>query len=431
MVSQHAVDRVALLSLHSSPLASPGNADVGGMNLYVRQLADGLSTLGVQVDIFTRKSDSRIPEVVPLPSGVRVVHLPAGPAREVPKHLLPLHVPGMVASFRRFAQRESMQYDVLHSHYWLSGLAAFRCRDDHRVPVVHMFHTLSRIKEFHFGHSDPADSVLRVDGERCVLNGADAIVGATMAEQDLLVKLYGRTPASYRVVPPGVDVDLFSPRDKVASRKKLGIEAEKVALFVGRLERIKGLDILLRSVSRIQEQRHGRLRLIVVGGHGKGKKCAGDYERLASDLGLEAVVDFRGSVPHAELPLYYSAADVCAVPSAYESFGMSAVESMACQTPVVAFRVGGLAETVKDGRTGFLAEPGNEEDFTSKLRLALDSQTLDRIGHQARMMVLRYDWRSVASRTLDLYEELIEAQWYERSRVSGGQQSAWPSTQQA
>lgn len=401
--------RVALLSLHSSPLAPLGGIDAGGMNLYVTRLAGELTQRGMAVDIFTRRSDAQVRDVIQLESGGRLIHLDAGPRRRLPKSVLPLHLPAMVSSFRAFLAREEIEYDLLHSHYWLSGLAAMRYRlqENRPIPLVHMFHTLAKLKEFYLQQPDPNDSALRFDGERCLIGRADVVVGATEDEYDEMASLYGRTPGRYAVIPPGVDLELFSPRPQAESRRRLGITAKQVVVFVGRRDRLKGLDVLLRSVAALPEDVRRDLKVLLLGGQ-KRDQPPGE-RRMVAKLGLESIVEFRGAAGQSDLPWYYSAADVCAVPSAYESFGMVATEAMACQTPVVAFRVGGLATTITDGRTGFLAPPGNPGAYAAKLAEALLSPGASAIGRRARMAVQRYSWEGTADRTVSLYQELVHA----------------------
>jgi D-inositol-3-phosphate glycosyltransferase len=403
------VRRVALLSMHSSPMAPLGSTDAGGMNLYVRRLADDLSACGLDVDVFTRRTDREVPDVILLPSGARLVQLTAGPTRRLPKSVLPLHLPSMVAALKEFTDSRQIEYDLIHSHYWLSGLVAMRYRGqgERQMPIVHMFHTLAKVKDFYLGESDPADSALRADGERCVMGRADVIVGATEGELGEMSSLYGRTPLRYAVIPPGVDLDTFRPLGREESRGKLGIRADKVIVFVGRDDRMKGLQVLLRSVAALPTPLQDGLKVLVVGGDG-GAKTSGRHNRYAAKLGLRDIVEVRGKATQTELPLYYSAANVCAVPSAYESFGMAAIESMACQTPVVAFAVGGLACTVKHGQTGFLARVGNPDDYGAQLSLALTSENLEAMGRQARMSVQRYTWSRVTERTLQLYERVAQ-----------------------
>ncbi|HEX6506555.1 MAG TPA: glycosyltransferase [Chloroflexota bacterium] len=399
---------MALLSLHSSPVAPLGRSDAGGMNLYVHQVADELVRLGLSVDIFTRKTDKRLPKILELQSGARLVHLSAGPERPLPKHVLPLHIPALAMELRQFAHREMVHYDVLHCHYWLSGLVGMRARAALGAPVVTMFHTLSRLKEIHMGTPDRADSALRYDGERCVISGSDVVVGATSEELKHIRVLYGREPARFTVIPPGVDAGLFRPLSAAESRRKLHIEAERVILFVGRLDPLKGLNTLLRSVALLPEPLRCGTRVVVVGGRDASDRSrATDYRRMASALGIGDLLDMRRSVPQTELPAYFSAADVCAVPSAYESFGTVAIESMACETPVVAFAVGGLTTTITNGVTGFLAPVAGDQAYAACLARALECSGREQMGQRARRAVLRFNWSATARQTLELYENAV------------------------
>ncbi|MGH2443223.1 MAG: glycosyltransferase, partial [Chloroflexota bacterium] len=401
--------RVALLSLHSSPIAPLGRSDAGGMNLYVRRLATGLGEAGMRVDVFTRRTDGRTPEIMNLGDGVRLINLSAGPRRRLPKHVLPLHLPALSAALREFADREQITYDLLHSHYWISGMAAVRYRVQAGidVPCVHMFHTLSKLKEFYSCGPDPTDSALRADGERCLMGRVDAVVGGTDSELEDMSRLYGRTPARYVTIPPGVDLDLFAPLDTSVSRQRIGVRAKRVILFVGRLDRLKGLDLLLRATSQLPPGLLQDLKLLLVGAQERASGREPRYRKLAERLGLGNVVEFRGKVEQSDLPAYYSAADICAIPSSYESFGMVAIESMACQTPPVAFRVGGLATTITSGRTGILAAHGSAEEFGNALRSALTSSTLEEMGRRGRMSVQRYTWERTTRSTLSLYDEML------------------------
>jgi D-inositol-3-phosphate glycosyltransferase len=407
MLREPALNRIALLSLHSSPLAVIGRADAGGMNVYVRRMADELSSIGIHVDVYTRRTDPHAPEVLRTKDGARIVHLDGGPRQELPKSVLPLHIRAMAASFRSFVERERLCYDVLHTHYWLSGLVALRCRDVADAPIVHMFHTLSKVKEFYNGGPDPKDSGLRFDGERSVIAGADVVVGATAMEREQMEHFYGRAPRSFSVIPLGVDLDLFRPRDRTECRRSLDISADRVIVFVGRPDSIKGLDTLLLAIGALPSHLQRGLRLIVVGDAGTERALGGArYRRLVRTLGVADAVEFRGIVSQHELAPYYSAADICAVPSAYESFGMVAVESMACQTPVVAFSVGGLAATIRDGHTGFLAAAGDRSGYAAKLAAALSSPALAEMGRRARLSVRPYEWSTIVERTLELYERV-------------------------
>ncbi|GAC1629282.1 MAG: glycosyltransferase [Chloroflexota bacterium] len=420
MDKQQLIERVGLVCLHTSPLAPLGGPDAGGMNLYVRHLAQGLSDLGIHADIFTRRVEAQTPTVVELGERSRVVHLRAGPVRRVAKRILPLYIPAMVQSMQEFTEGEHLQYDIWHSHYWISGLAALRIRHDPRVPVLHMFHTLARVKEQYAGRADVSDSVLRVDAERCLIPSVDAVVGATAGEEQLMMELYGRTPADYTVIPPGVDLNVFRPLDKRDSRARLGLDDAWTVVFVGRGDKIKRLDMLLETIAHLRQRTCRNIHLVVVGGHkGVRGSAPADYRQKISTLGLADVVTFRGIVPHDDLPYYYSAADVCAVPSAFESFGMVAIESMACQTPVAGFDVGGLHCTIKDGRTGFLAPPGNPPSLVEALMRALEHPDLPAVGRQARFSIRQHDWGTVVEHTLSLYERSHASRARLASRVSG------------
>ena len=411
------VARVALLSLHSSPIAPLGRSDAGGMNLYVRRLATELGDRGVMVDMFTRRTDPNLPEELRLGRNVRLIHLDAGSPQPLPKCRLPVLVPALTSRFLAFAARQDIEYDVLHCHYWLSGLVGIRARDSMRAPVISMFHTLSRVKA-HYGRDSVMDSPLRFDGECTVLEESDAIVGATRMERQQLQRLYGQAPARFSVIPPGVDATLFRPHPEDASRRKLGIQGLRVILFVGRLDPMKGLDTLFRAVSLLPRERREGLRVVVVGGNDDGDRIAAEqYRRLAASLGIQNIVDMRSNVAQDDLPLYYSAATVCAVPSMYESFGMVATESMSCETPVVAFNVGGLATTIRQGDTGFLAQAGSEVDFARMLGAALDEGGLDAMGRRARASIARYEWRAIAAKTLRLYEAVAAAYEYQRHEL--------------
>jgi len=398
--------RVAMISYHTSPLAPLGGRDTGGMNVYVRQLSRELGQRGFQVDVFTRRQDASSPDVVEAGENVRVVYLDAGPPRPVEKARLHQHLAEFEQNLVRFAAEEGQEpaYNLLHSHYWLSGWVALRLQERWGVPHVTMFHTLGEVKNR--ARVTEHEAPLRIRVERRLAQGAGRIVCASEHEKHLLSRLYDADPGRVAVVPCGVDLDLFRPQDKGAARQALGLSDERIILFVGRIEPLKGIDILINAVAQLEEG--ADFHVLIVGGDKRSQRQVSHLQELASGLGIGERVCFLGAVDHEKLPLYYNAADVCVVPSYYESFGLVALEAMACGTPVVASRVGGLTGTVKDGETGYLISWRCPEPFAERLELLLGNETLRRrFGESAREVVERYRWTNVAQAVVGLYEELL------------------------
>jgi D-inositol-3-phosphate glycosyltransferase len=399
--------RVAMISYHTSPLAPPGSGDTGGMNVYVRQLSRELGQRGFLVDIFTRRQDTSSPEVVPAGENVRVVHLGAGPQRPVAKRQLGRYLGEFEENLVRFASAGGGQgppYDLLHSHYWLSGSVALRLKERWGVPHVTMFHTLGEVKNR--ARITEHEAPLRIRVEHRLAREADRVVCASQHERHLLARLYDADPDRIAVVPCGVDLDLFRPQDGEAARRALGYSDERIILFVGRIEPLKGIDILINAAAQLAED--SDCYVLIVGGDRGSRRQVSRLQGLASDLGIGERVCFLGVVDHEKLPLYYSAADVCVVPSFYESFGLVALEAMACGTPVVASRVGGLTGTVRDGETGYLISWRCPEPFAERLELLLGNEALRRrFGEAAREVVERYRWANVAEAIAALYQELL------------------------
>jgi len=403
----NAIYRIAFISAHTSPLARLGSREAGGMNVYVRKLSEELARRGFCVDIFTRRTDRDSPETIVLAEGLRVVHLAAGPAQPLPKEDLPHYLEAFEESLLRFQQAQNLNYDLLHSHYWLSGSVAERLKVRWRVPHVAMFHTLGEVKNR--ARITEREPPLRIEAERAVVRGANRIVCASEHEKQLLVELYGARPHCIAVVPCGVDLDLFQPMDKEEARRRLGLrDHERIILFVGRIEPLKGVDILIGAAAQLHGQED--FYLLIVGGDGHAHSEMTHLQRLASGLGIDHHVSFIGPVDHERLPLFYNAADVCVVPSFYESFGLVAVEAMACGTPVVASRVGGLTVTVRDGETGYLVPWQCAEPFAERLELLLGNRELRRaLGRTAREQMHRFRWASVAEGVIKVYRDLLEA----------------------
>ena len=404
------VRRAAMISLHTSPLDQPGTGDAGGMNVYVTELARRLARLGVEVDIFTRATRSSVPPSVELAPGVVVRHVHAGPFEGLTKHELP----GQLCVFAREvlraeAAQPSGHYDVVHSHYWLSGQVGALARDRWGVPLVHAMHTMAKVKNEALADGDTAEPAARVIGEEQVVEAADVLVANTDLEAKQLINLYDADPGRVEVVHPGVDLDCFTPRDPRTVRAHLGLPADAdVLLFAGRIQPLKAPDVLLRAVAVLLERDpdlRRRMVVPVVGGpSGSGLDSPASLVDLAASLGVSDVVRFVPPVAQSELARWYAAASLVAVPSYNESFGLVAAEAQACGTPVVAAAVGGLPLVVRDGVSGVLVEghdPGRWADALAGL--LGDPDRLARLGEGALAQAREFSWDATARRTLEVY----------------------------
>lgn len=394
--------RIAMLCIHTSPLASPGGREAGGMNVYVREIAIALGERGYAVDVFTRRASDDAPETQPIGPNARVINVTAGVAA-LDKKDIGDHLEEFERNLIAFVEAEDLTYSLVHSHYWLSGVVGLRLAERWNVPHVAMFHTLGEVKNR--ARITEHESPPRIAGEREIATRADRIVVASDHERHLLTALYGAPNARITVVPCGVDLDLFTPIEKEVARRKLGLaDGERIILFVGRIEPLKGIDILISAAAQLHDDEN--FRVLIVGGDGRAEAEVAQLRAHAERLDVDHHISFVGAVAHDELPLYYNAADVCVVPSYYESFGMVAVESMACGTPVVASRVGGLASTVMDGETGYLISWRCPEPFAERLELLLDNEELRAsFGRAGRDAVERFRWANVADAITGLYAE--------------------------
>ncbi len=417
--------RIAMLSVHSSPLARLGGKEAGGMNVYVRELARELGQRGVPVDIFTRSQERFTPTIVPLGCGVRVINLHTGPAVPYDKNWVLTYLPEFVSRVRCFADGQDLTYDVIHSHYWLSGKAGVWLRRSWGIPLVHMFHTLGVMKNRVARSVEEAETSRRVAIERQLLLAADSIVAATPLDRAQMVWHYGAALDRISVIPCGVDLDLFQPQPKVDARTRLGLSPqEQLLLCVGRMEPLKGMDCLIRALALLHARQPGwrdTLRVMLIGGGSEAQPDQWNTEQrrlatLRAELGVADRVTFLGAQPQPRLPDYYAAADVVVVPSHYESFGMVALEALACGVPVVASNVGGLSYTIEDGRNGLLVPPDNPEALADQLeRLLTDADLALTLRNAARQRAQSYAWSSVARRMIHLYRELIAHQRDRRS----------------
>jgi len=399
---------VAMLSVHTCPLAALGGKETGGMNVYVREVSRELGRMGVSVDVFTRSQDPSIQRVVRLGERARVIHLAAGAEAPMARERVYDHMDEFVEGVEAWRIAEAIDYDLIHAHYWLSGVAALTLKRRWSVPVLQMFHTLARLKNRVARSAAELEPLVRVEEETRIVSDADRIVAANVVERAELLRDYGAHASRIATIPCGVDTDLFTPGDRAEARRRLGLDDRPVLLWVGRIAPIKGLDTLLDTVARLREA--GRdMRLLVVGGEAdeptNGHETS--LRRRIAALGLGESVRFVGPQPQSVLPLYYAAADVTVLPSYYESFGMVALEAMACGSPVIASRVGGLVTTVRDGVTGFLVPDGDVEALAERIEtLVGDPELRWRLGREGVRWAAQHRWPCVAEAVCKEYASL-------------------------
>lgn len=404
--------RIAVLSYHSSPLEQPGAGDAGGMTVYVRHLAEALASMGVYTDIFTRSTGtSRAP--VPLSPRVRVVPIAAGPDGVVPKEELQEHLGEFAAGIRAFAAAQRISYDLMHSHYWQSGLAGIALRAAWQVPLVHSPHTLGRVKNRFLAPGDHPEPPLRIAGEDAIKAGADVVVASTDDELQQLGCLYGVSHDRLKMLHPGVDHEVFRPLPRPAARRELGLRDEAVMLFVGRIQPLKGVDLAIASLEELVPALDRRALLVIVGG-ASGRNGDDEIARLrdlATRLDVLDNIVFAGPQPHERLPVFYSAADVVTVCSHSESFGFAALEAHACGAPVVGTAVGGLSHIVRDGSSGFLVGSRDPSVFAARLKTLLSDEALrTAFSMEAVASASAFSWRRSADAFLELYECLLRAE---------------------
>ena len=407
--------RVATLSVHTSPLEQPGTGDAGGMNVYIVELSKRLAALGIESEIFTRATSSDLPPTVELSPGVNVRHIHAGPFEGLGKGDLPAQLCAFTSGvLRAEAMREPGHYDVIHSHYWLSGQVGWLAKERWGVPLVHSAHTLAKVKNALLADGDQPEPTARVIGEEQVVDAADRLIAATPAEARDLVDLYDADPAQVVTVSPGVDLDRFTPGNAAAARRRLGLAPDAVVLlFVGRIQPLKAPDVVLRTAAELVRRDPAlreRLVVAVVGGpSGSGIEHPAQLAALARDLGIAELVRFEPPASHARLADFYRAATVTLVPSYNESFGLVAVESQACGTPVVAAAVGGLTTAVAHGRSGLLVDGHDPRDYASAVAQVLAH---DELAGALRLGAVRhagqFGWAATAAGVVDTYLGAIE-----------------------
>ena len=403
--------RIATVMVHTSPLDQPGTGDAGGMNIYVTESAKRIAAMGVDVDIFTRRTNEEVEDVVEIAPNVRVKQINMGPVHGVTKEQLPALIPALSAEFSQILSKEN--YDVVHSHYWISGKIAMPTVAKLSIPLVHTMHTMARVKNLNLAEGEVPEPMIRVQGETQVVAAANALIANTDAEAASLVSLYDACPDNVSVVSPGVDLYSFTPgAGRTAARAAIGLPADAhVLAFVGRIQPHKGPEVLIRSVAEmLTHSPHLRSKLIVLIMGGASGAGTGEVERLkdlTSWLGISDVVRFLHPVPRAELADWYRAADLVCVPSYSESFGLVALEAQACGTPVVATAVGGLRTAVADGISGVLVYGHNPRAWSSVIaRLLNEPQRRVLLSMGAIEHASHFGWDATARGTLDIYDRV-------------------------
>ena len=427
--------RLAVLSLHTSPLAQPGTGDGGGMNVYVRELSAALARSGVSCDVFTRAWAPGLPAVVDVEPGFRVHHVPAGPHEALPKESLPAVVEEFTGRVLETMSAAAGQdgdggggspFTSVHANYWLSGLSGHVIKHELELPLVCTFHTLDRVKAESMPEEVLADMPhRRAEAEATIIECSDAVLASCTVEADQIESLYGGDPGRIRIVAPGVDHAFFGPGHRPQARRALGLpEDGRLLLFVGRIQPLKCADVAIETLAELQSGAGGRgnrdehYRLVIVGGPSgpHGEKALQGLHDAADARGVRDRVHFVEPQPHELLSSYYRAADVCLVPSRSESFGLVALEAAACGTPVVASAVGGLTTLVDHGRTGFLVEEGDPRAYAAAVRRTFEEPlAAERLSTASVLRARRYTWRAAARALVELHDELASSRLVECS----------------
>ncbi len=406
---------IAMLSVHTSPLATLGGKETGGMNVYVRDLTQELSRRGLAVDVYTRSQNPATPRIQALGEYGRVIQVKAGPEQPYNKNLIFNHLAEFEAGVQAQAKADGIQYDLIFGHYWLSGLVANALRRVWHIPIVQMFHTLAEMKNRVAQTPAERDPDQRVNCEGEIMRFADRLIAATPLEKNQMTWLYGANPDLISIVPPGVDLARFKLLDQREARAYLGVPAQhQMILFVGRIQPLKGIDTLIRALALVQKREPTLTQNIcvsIIGGdpNPDSEIEQAEFERLEAlqaELGIGDMVTFLGAKDQDTLVYYYAAAEIVVMPSHYESFGMVALEAMACGTPVIASDVGGLSFNIEDGYNGYRVPDRNPQAMADKIILLLKHRVLrDQLGEQARLWAQRYSWVNIAEELLEVFEQ--------------------------
>jgi D-inositol-3-phosphate glycosyltransferase len=412
MPTRDGVRRVAVLAYHSSPLEEPGVGDAGGMGVYVRAVAAAHAAAGIHTDIFTRAT-SRLGGTVKVSPRVRVIEIGGGPRQRLPKEVLPQYIPEFASNLKAFAATQHITYDVLHSHYWQSGLAGLPLRRAWNASLVHSQHTLGLVKNRHLPAGDSPEPEARIRGEERVIRDADVLIASTDDEWQQLSCLYGAGHDRLKTVHPGVDHSTFKPGDRAAARDRYGLPGdEPVLLCVGRIQPLKGLEVALEATAELIRFLKRDVTLVIVGGPSgaAGERYLQRLRKRAVDLGLQERVRFIGPRPRADLPDFYRAAEALVVCSRYESFGLTALEAQACGVPVVGAAVGGLTHVVRNGVSGWIVGDSRPQAYARTLASLLTDEARHRSFSEAAVVAARgFTWRRTGEELLELYDCLVRA----------------------
>lgn len=403
--------RIALISVDGDPAAEIGQEEAGGQNVYVRQVGYALAQQGWQVDMFTRRNSPEQATIVQHQPNCRTIRLKTGPVKFMGRDDLFDYLPEFIAEFRAFQQEQGFQYPLVHTNYWLSSWVGMELKKYQPLIQVHTYHSLGAVKYNTISDVPPVASI-RLAIEKACLENVERVVATSPQEQEHMQRLVS-TQGRIEIIPCGTDIDKFGSVQRSVARQKLGIAPDaKVLLYVGRFDKRKGIETLVRAVAKSSLRSEGNIELIIGGGSRPGHTDGIERERIegiVAQLGLQDCTTFPGRLDDAILPFYYAAADVCVVPSHYEPFGLVAIEAMASRTPVVASDVGGLQFTVVPEVTGLLAPPKNEEAFAVAIdRILADSTWRDQLGEAGRQRVeIAFSWYSVATRLTHLYTHFL------------------------
>ncbi|OGO22826.1 MAG: hypothetical protein A2Z28_03140 [Chloroflexi bacterium RBG_16_51_9] len=398
--------RIAMLSVHSCPVGTLGTRDTGGMSVYIVELASALGKMGHLVDVYTRVHDPRDRQIYALGKDVQLIHLKAGEDWQIPKLAVYSYLPDFACGIEAFRKENNLQYDLVFSHYWLSAWVGEYLQQWWHVPHLTMFHTIGAVKNVTgIGEDEPE---LRIETEKELARSCYHIIAPTEKEKEALVQHYGSAPEKISIVPCGVNLETFYPMGKEKAKRELGLNDNKIILFVGRIEPVKGIEQLLRAMSYLQNKRGSRL--VIIGGDDSSQYETARLLALARELNIEDSVTFAGSVKQDKFPCYYSAADVCVISSYYESFGLVALESLACGTPVVATDVGGSKSIIREGETGYVVADNEPHQLAQKIDLLLSRSSPDiNSALSIRASVSKYNWPNIAETMVGEFQTVMDS----------------------